>query len=577
LKPVDTQNNLGSSPATIRTPRPQRDRRPPPPKDLFQQPVRQVIARSRPDKRLQAFRRQLSQKKVGTSISSVQSDEATINSVNSGGAEKPITIRSSPPFDDYDIKFDLRLYVNRSLAKTPHLPGCSRSTFRLADIEEVFQPLVEAIISPIVSNERVISLHIKGKKKTGKARVLVIDDFSFSAQDQVLNVVDSVKDDSKPPIMLAVEMKLSFNTKEMKVIKEQERRQAAAAAAADREHANEANSSAPVSPNPIAERVVASRSGRMTRTTQLSENQVTRLMAQSEAGDAEAQLRIRWKCRQDGCHNEAGYCFIMSNDEEQHHYRMEKIHLEPWGNHIAAGYATIEKPKFEHAKFIMGVGQVTVERPRPKKASNIDLWMEKMDCVSERLFEITASNTMMGTMSTLVDRQVAAMVRQPQVTSIPMTPALPSNPVAFLPTPVAARVPETTFNRTITPLSRAQPIAPPPAVTLSSPMRDYDESDYDVIEAFLTWRIRTIQGNGAKSQWEEVAEMIRTNLWSISDLKAMEKEGSAQAREAETAGIPRAIARSIREQLRRYRRYQMAEAEEIARFEASNSYSSGRV
>lgn len=570
LKAVNTQNDVGSSPLAIRTPRPQRDRRPPPPRDLFQEPVRKTIAGSRPHERLQAFRQQLGRKKVGTSISSVQSDETTMDSVKSGQAERPITIRSSPPSDDYDIKFDLRLRVNKMLVKTPYLASCSRSTLRLADIEEAFQPFVEAVISPTVPTESVISLHVKGKKKTGKARVLVIDDFSLSSQDQILDVIDSVKDDSKPPIMLAVEMKLSFNIKEMKMAKEQERRQAATDAA-NREHANEANSSAPVSPNPIAERVITSRSGRTTRTTQMSENQVTRLMAQSEAGDAEAQLRIRWKCRQNGCHNEAGYCFIMSDDEKQHHYRMERIHLEPWGNHIAAGYATVEKPMFEHAKFIMGVGQVTVERPRPQKGSNLDRLMERMGDMSEKLFEMTASQSLMGTMTSLMDRQAAAMVRQPRETPIPTTSAISSNLVASLPAPVVARGLETTINRTITPPSQVQRTAPP-SVALSSPIRGHDESDYDIIEGFLNWRIRTIRGDSAKTQWEEVAEMIRTNLWSISDLKAMEREGSAQAREAETAGIPRPIARSFREQLRRYRRHQITEADEISRFEASRPY-----
>jgi len=237
---------------------------------------------------------------------------------------------------------------------------------------------------------------------------------------------------------------------------------------------------------------------------------------------------------------------------------------------------------FNHLKFICNIGQVTAERTRPSASSGARM-LEKMQDKMADMMDLQAT----AAFSSIWQQQIGNMAQPGGMTPAMMSQMIQQQqqarnssqevPAWLSASASASSAPLPSLPPRPIPPVRITPVAPS-KVYPSSPLSSSQGLDYNIVDNFFGWVIgRLSDEESVKQEWKHARDIAKERFWVINDLKAMDKYDSEQSREAEGALIPRGIARSFRDQLRRYRRWQEEDAHLMEELTHNLDYSSGRA
>ncbi|OJD20631.1 hypothetical protein ACJ73_08033 [Blastomyces percursus] len=264
-------------------------------------------------------------------------------------------------------------------------------------------------------------------------------------------------------------------------------------------------------------------SNQSARTSQLLQQNSTRLDAIRNAGEFQRQLMDRFRCRQQSCTNQNNYCYPDPVDTSLH-YNITVPQHESWANAISSGDATLQQLPMKLLQYWQTVqGPISRESCQPIKRSAMQQTksaMERMLEMQQQMQEQYMQQRMMDQMEAMeameekqerreelrerrqiqrarqLDQQLYSQ-REPHFNSyLPSQSSTSGPPLVSNP-----------FPKTVPPKS-------------SSPIQPVSD-DIDVLIPFFDWRISRTSNAEKRRKWEQAKDRVLTNDWSIKDLKDM--------------------------------------------------------
>jgi hypothetical protein len=249
-------------------------------------------------------------------------------------AEEPVEEEEDPDLvaaqglADFPIEVNLRIYINKTIAKRKNLPDSSRDTLDLSTVEEVLLEEFETLVHGEVLNICRTAI-IRANTSRGTNKMHDLDDFSLGETERVLGIVNTAREQHpRSKIILTIEVKLSVELSNPKP-KLQKRK------VPDTD--NENSSPIPSSPPVIMEKKKSK------RTSKLAEQQAIRLDKIIQAGDFERQLADKYICRDKGCTNQDAYCYPDPRDPHTH-FSITAVQQKTWAQCISTGECTVQQP-----------------------------------------------------------------------------------------------------------------------------------------------------------------------------------------------------------------------------------------
>jgi hypothetical protein len=483
----------------------------------------------------------------GSDIEVTGSKEIPGRGGNGEGGELDAPPSSPPAMEDYAIVIFTKIFLNRKLKSTPALLERTRLSVDLSEVEVMISSIVEALVAPIEPTSVSVIANIKDPKGRTSREQLVMDDFAFDTQEKVLLACDQQKRYKGSSLSVIIEYKIELDLKAQQLAIEQ----AAKAAVPPIANGNEASDEVPPNATP---------STRATRTRILTENTMIRMDAARASGNAEATLRSRWFCKEQSCYNEHGLCYRTSPADDAVHYPISGPQLKAWSNQITAGNTTLEDPPKSIFEQIVSAGasssgvrrQVDGRRQRKNDVSSMfDQLLDTQKAFAEDVVEmrhLKLKERHMNRLDRMVDNLEERDDREAELEKNQM----PRRPLAGPPNARQAAVAFSAY-RSVQDTQQSSLQA-----ALSSPIQllNGERSDYDIIEAFFRWMSDRISNPAIRIEWDDANKAVLESMWTVDDLKAMEKEESPQSKEAAEKLLPRALARSFRRHLRDFRIHQ---------------------
>ena len=227
---------------------------------------------------------------------------------------------------DFPIDITIRMYIGKILKRTKSLPGTTRESLDLAEIELLICKEISAFEEDpdleIVNRKAVI----RANTNRAQNRVHDLEDFSIEEADRVLSMADAAREQHpRSKILLLLEIRLA----DLPKTRPSKR---------SRPETDPENSSPPPSSPPVRP---AKKPGH--RTSKLAEQQAVRLDKIALAGDFERQLMDKWTCRSKECTNHEGLCYPDPLDRLIH-YAISAVSQKSWATAISAGECTLLQP-----------------------------------------------------------------------------------------------------------------------------------------------------------------------------------------------------------------------------------------
>jgi hypothetical protein len=218
---------------------------------------------------------------------------------------------------DFPIEVNLRIYINKTIAKRENLPDSSRDTLDLSIVEEALLEELETLVQGEISNIYRTTI-VRANTSKGTNKIHDLDDFSFSETERVLGMVNAAREQHpRSKIAITIEVKLSVELPKPNPHKRK---------ASDTDPEN--SSPIPSSPPVIIEKK---------KSTQTSN------LAKQQAGDFERQLTDKYIYRDKGCTNQDAYCYPDPRDPYTH-CSITAVQQKTWAQCISTGECTIQQP-----------------------------------------------------------------------------------------------------------------------------------------------------------------------------------------------------------------------------------------
>jgi hypothetical protein len=119
---------------------------------------------------------------------------------------------------DFPIEINLRIYINKGIAKRKNLPNSSRDTFDLSTIEEALLKELDSLVQGEVTNFSRISI-VRANTSQGSNKIHDLDNFSFRETGRILGMVNTAREQHpRSNIILTIEVKVSVGNTGSRVL-----------------------------------------------------------------------------------------------------------------------------------------------------------------------------------------------------------------------------------------------------------------------------------------------------------------------------------------------------------------------
>jgi len=332
------------------------------------------------------------------------------------------------------------------------------------------------------------------------------------------------------------------------------------------------------------------------RSSKVEQAMLIRSETRALSGDFEAQITRHWRCEDENCTNQGGFCWVEPGRSSAH-YPIGTIQQRVWANHCQTGNATVTQPSaivMDQLKFgtDSAMGKLLTKRSamkeKEKDENPMKEFMKMQMEMSTQQMQMSVLQQMAEQKERQEDRderrrqqQLQQQLQQQQQTQyMPyggyLPPArVPPPPIQYSPLPqYQPPRPATAASyriHTPTPPLRVSPPTRPVVPAQSSSPIEPDEDGMDTAIRFFDWRIETTANPARKDKWRDARDVTVREDWSIKDLQAIALgTGNLYAR-ALSFGVSDGMARCFTKEIRLFKGVcQQARAEREAAAQALN-------
>jgi hypothetical protein len=266
---------------------------------------------------------------------------------------------SSPP-KDYPIYLEVHYILNSILRSMPTVSGpMTRQSLSFVKVYRALRvdayPVLD--LSELPPKEVRVECRIRDRRNAMPMDTLIIPDLRRDSEANVLERCDAMRKASNYQAVIELqiwyEVGVKPNDKERSATPGREPTRPSETPA-PRPGQWEAYSlrSTPMSESSFQEQETSPASSVGTLHQIREARNEARVDSARRAGDLEAALRSRWKCRDHDCQNLWAFCWV-DEDTPPQHYKLDPIHIDAWIHQIKTGAATIEKPWIRLVKALM--------------------------------------------------------------------------------------------------------------------------------------------------------------------------------------------------------------------------------